>query len=1059
MAAFCPTGGSYWNPKFCWWCTSSAFCTVLTRVYDVVRIGAWVLGRVVDFFLTLVFGTILPIARFIFYATLSFLNFLGGLLIGEFRFGALTIFAPLFLLIAAWLIWFFWPTLACFIEDIGWPALNFFFDFLGLVLSLVITILNALIRIWNSLVPVVGFIIYLFISVVTTIFASTVSILGAFDVYALVGALLEVVVLIVEIAIEMIVAVVTLPTGILSEIVEAIGPAVTVVMNAATIWARVLTWVWGVLWQSLEPILETLVSVVRYVKKHFFARALARSLLGLETEPSLRGMSTSDDLGDQMWHIMGRAGSHYWNDERGEHSTKELRGMNAWHERHSPQHVVDYYYMRRTALLGRSGPLTTSRGRSLLQEAELPQGWNVADDDNDHIGMSTAPVHNHEPGKNHPHLQDIWDHMDGRFARADDDLQSHPVPIEEEVESYKVECHSKHCGGHGVPLDHPIKTMARGHKRLRPLDADTPHKRRARMTQTAAMAHVARHTMRHAVHEFWYKGDGTVPRNARHAWKELTGHNTLHETLEYLTTQRKNPVESVATFVPVLSEWQPFAWMLSQHPEEYQRRFLGHHTRHLLDKKMQNQRHLMAEGGDDATTAADPIERHGRIHYLGDAMRHNDRRGIYDPEGNARADDVIANAEEIEEQPAMPFLQLLYRARCYVGEPHNPLCIPEFAPQLPCLAKLLFSAFPDKPPVDLCVYEEECADLGFCIIERPPVTPELIAIFSNPDLWISWCWIRNGILWVLVVVAIIAPVVKLTFRVLSALLPFLSWLFDFFVALIPETVSLQDLVCLVPFFYGSILIVVLAKLFQATVLPLLRFLYRSWISLEAIFGAMRAAESSMLAYKQNSGYATIYRAFYASKPNAVLPFDPWTGQPNIAEPKRREFAEDPEDNMRAQAQRLRVYPSSNYFPYIPLTGGYEPGGDVEAANWQRGELQGRNLSTWAQQPLMAEISPEERAERAKPEPDALDADQKQAVSLYAAGLKRGLAQFGEPARVVTSADVHNFEARWRPFLHSAHWTSAWLHRYINEHHYQREKKAQRAPPVLLGQRGWFAHLF
>lgn len=1038
MAALCPTGGSYWNPKFCWWCTSSQFCTVLTRFYDIIRIFTWVLGRLVDAFLTILFQVIIPFVQLVFYGALSFINFLVGLLFGEFRFGALTIFAPIFLLVFAWLLWLFWPQVSCFIEDVAWPFLNFYFDFLGLTLRLLVTIVDALIRMYNALVPIIGFVIYLGISVITTWFAAVVSILGAFDLYALVGALLEIVVLLAEIVIEVLVAVVTAPTGVLSEAVEVIGPAVAVILDAVILWARVLTWIYGRLWVALEPILDTLVKVVRYVKKHFFARAMARSLLGLESDPPLREMSTSDDLSDEMWHVMGKSGSRYWDDDNGNEALDQLHGMNSWRMRHSPQHIVDYYYLRRASLLSHS------MGHRRLMQTELPEGWVVDDEQ-----QTQAPGPEQKPGQNHPHLDDIFNHLHERISRAQDDVQSHPMPIEEEIATHKVECKSAHCGGEGTPLDHPLKKVIHGHKRLRPLEADSPQKRRNRLTHAAAMAHVARHTIRHHVHKFWYEGDGTFPRHAARAWQHLTGHKTLHHTLEHLTTQRKDPAESVATFVPVLSEWQPFAWILSQHPEEYQQQFLGHHVRRHVEKQRQKR-------GEDE----EPFE-HPPLHYMGDVMSHHERRGIFDPEGNQEPDDVIATEEALEEQPSIPFLQLLYRADCYTSKPRNPLCLPEIAPQLPCLLEMLLKLFPDKPPVEFCDYEEQCTDLGFCIVERPDITPDLIFILNNVELWLSLCWIQNGIVWIFVVIGSIFGVVRLTFQVLSALLPFLAWFFDLFIAIIPEIVSLQDLVCLLPFFYGFVLLVVLILLFKIFVLPLIRLFFRSFVTLEAMFGAIRSIETTMLAYKQNAGYAQVYRMFYATPPRNVLPYDPWTGQPVIGEPKRREFAEDPLDNMRAQMGRLRVYPSAGYMPYIPLTGAYEPGGDVDVAPFQNADVRLRNASTYAQVPLLSQIGADEQAESglAGAPPDELDKEQQGAKDLYFGALSRGLSYFGEPSRVITSQDVHTFEVRWRPFLHSAHWSYAWLRRYINEYHHRLDKAANRSPPSILPMRGWFSHLF
>jgi len=1041
MAGLCPTGGSYWNPKLCWWCTSSPFCTVITRGYDLFRIVAWVVGRIIDLFTTIVFGIIIPFIGLVFVSAVAFISFMIGLLIGQIRF-QLQIFFPLFLLVGAWILWLFWPEVGCFIEKEGWPFLNFFFDLFGTTFSFAITIVNVLIRIFNSFVPLIGFVLYIGITLLTMYFSAMVQIMGEFDVYALLDALMDVIVLVVEIVIEFIGALVAASTQELSQGIDLIGPVITVAFDAVGLWLRVGIWVWGKLWYLLEPILGAVVKVTQFVRKHFF---LARILL--DVDPSLRDMSTTDDLSDDLWRTVGMSGNQYWDDDSGSHAMGMLRGMNRWGKGHSAERAIEYYKMKRMMLFGHA---SSFRGRRLMEEDGLPSGWTADGTEEEEETPKESVVESI-----HDHVI-MFSNIHEQLHSNDKEVRPHPIPLEEEIATYRVRCKSKHCGGDEAHLPHPFITMSR--QKFAPHRHETAEQHRIRLTHVAALAHVARHTLRNTVQKHWHEGDGRVTQNMALAWQHMTGHKTLHQTFEYLTTQREDPVESLATFVPVFSEWFPFTYFLDSeyHSDEYRNGFVGHHVRKQvrMHRRALRQRSLLDEGNEEE--AAEIEEPDEPLYYMGDVLAHHERRGQFAPAGSPTTGAPISEGPPSQNQPTLPVLQLLYKQDCNI-KPFNPLCLPYIPSQIGCLVKMLLHLFPNKPPVQFCHYEEQCASVGFCIIKRPLITPDLLQIFANTNLWISLCWIRNGFVWIGVVLSFILPIVRDTFKVLSALIPFLSFFFDAFVAIIPELVSFQETVCLIPFFYGLTLDILLLWLFYFFVVPLLRFVRRSFTTLEAMFGAIRSIEMTMLAYKQNSGYAEMYKQFYETQPKNVLVHDPWTGRPALVEPPRDTSLGDSENAMVTHAQQAHMLSSSS--SYASTAPAYEPGAGASIPSLFDTELRVRNAGNFSQVPLMSQIGTDRQAEEGGASDEPLTPQQQHAIREYALAVERSLIHFGEPVGIVTSAHVHEFESRFGPLIHSGHWSYEWLRRYIGEHHHQLDVIATRAPPRILYLRGWFPHLF
>jgi len=1046
MSTLCPTGGSYWDPRCCWWLTNSWVCTAIVRIYDVVRVALWLLARLLDFLGTLLFNVLIPFLTLVFVSAAAFINFMIGLLFGEFRL-EFSILVPLFLFIGSWLLWLFWPGISCFIPTL-WSLVYDFLQTWSEIVVIFPTLINLVIRIWNSLVPVIGFIIYIIIEIVVITVILIVELLGSFDVIALLASLLQIFVIVVELGLNIIIAIVGVLTTDLSAFTDAIGPTLAVIITAAKVLIAVTVWVFGALWALLEPILVTLIAVFKFIKSHF----LLRQLLSIDE------LDTAEDAmpSDRLWRTLGMASQRYWTEADAASGINALGAVNKWQTERSPGAAVDYYWYQRAAYASfDSGATDRPPGRSLFSvPASVPPAWARPNATAPPSAGSRRHLHDHE------HLSAMAARM--LAHRSAPPLPADWVPLHEEVDTHHVECQSHLCGGHGRRLRHPTRVaiderppwlydaLGAGHDH---------HTHRRRFTHTVALAHVVRKTAAHVAHKHWARGTGELPRRVTRAWHEITGHHSLQQTIDHYTARHEHPFDAVASLVPTPSDWAPVRLL---------RRLGGddgsdgvYHADWLA------QRHVFYRD--------DTADEHGRrrLHVSLDPLAQpqpeehvRERRGKFDPDtpNNAR-DPIRQKGGGNADIPSLPVFQLLYTQDCN-SKPKNQLCIPEISPQIGCVLASIMQLFPKKPPVEFCGYEEECADVGFCIIERPPIGPDIFVVLNNTELWLSWCWLQNGLVWIGVVLSIILPVIRLTFQVLAALLPFLSWFFNAFVDIIPELVSVQELVCLIPFFYGFVLWVVLLYVVYIFVLPLLFWFWRTIISFDAMFSAIRSIEATRLAYLEQGGSRQLIENFWRVNHAGVLPGDAWMNSPLITRPPNPAAGADPFADARAQAGRVRVFAppqGGSFMPYIPLTTGYVPDEDdlARVSPLLRPDLEARTMSNYSHVPLVAPIGADvEAAACARAAADEpVSGEARAAIGVYMASLRHANELFGAPRGIVTFDDVYNHEARFRLIIHPAEWSGAWLRRYMAEHAHQATANTTRRPPSLVYQRGMFDELF
>jgi hypothetical protein len=1010
----------------------------VVRVYDVIRVVLWVIARLLDLIGTFIFNVLIPFLQLVFVSALSFINFMVGLLLGEFRM-EMTILAPLFLFIGSWLLWLFWPQIACFIDPTLW---NIIYDLTRIQAKVALffpTFLNSIIRIWNSLVPIIGFLIYIIVEVVVLFASFVVQLLGAFDVMALFSSLMQIFVVLVEIVINVVVAVVGVITTDLSQFSDAIGPTVAAIITAAKILIAVTVWVFGALWTLLEPILVALIGVFKFIKNHFFLR----SLLAIDE------FSTDEDAppAEKLWHTFGTAATRYWNADTAADGVAALGSINRWHLANPPGVAAEYYWFVRASYMGEMAGANMV-GRTLYSDTKAPPGWGI---------NATASMANIRHARGHEHLAALASHMLTRPGR--EPLPADWVPLHEEIDTHHVECDSHLCGGVGKRLRHPVRTIIE-EPPMRLFDAmggsHDLRSHRRRFIHTVSIAHALRKTMGHVAHKHWKHGNGELPRRIQRAFEEITGHGSLHAFINHHTSHHEHPIDAVASLLPIPSNWTLVRMI---------RRFNG-------DDGSDGEFYADWLGQREMYYNEDTADEHGRRRLWvmrdtgslpAEAVSHRDRRGPFQPDnsgGGGVSGPLKVKGSSNSAIPGLPVFELLYTQTC-TSKPRNQLCLPEITPQIGCLLSSIFLLFPKDVPVQLCDYEQQCADVGFCIIQRPTIGPDIFVVLNNISSWISWCWLRNGIVWILIVLSIILPVIRGTFQVLAALIPWLAWFFNAFVELIPELVSTQELVCLFPFFYGFVLIVVLVYIAYIFILPFLFWFWRTIISFDATLGALRAVEATMLAYKEG-GSRQLIENFWRVNHNGVLPGDPWMNSPLVAQMPQPGATVDPFEEMRGQAERAQLYSGAagRAFPsYLSPKDGYVPDDDdyANVPPAMRPELAIRTSPGFAAVPLMARIGAD--AEAAQPaHARIVTPEAGAALRVYTRALQHGQALFGPTPRPVMMGEAYAYEMAFRPIIQPAQWSGTWLRRYLAEHAHQAAANSTRRPPALVYQHGMFGNV-
>ena len=246
------------------------------------------------------------------------------------------------------------------------------------------------------------------------------------------------------------------------------------------------------------------------------------------------------------------------------------------------------------------------------------------------------------------------------------------------------------------------------------------------------------------------------------------------------------------------------------------------------------------------------------------------------------------------QSPTIPNFHLFQTTGCQYTpanpQPRNQLCLPTIPLELTCLATIIVDKFFFGTIANLtfCNYEQQCADLGYCIVPRNfSGGASIIIVDRHISDFISWCWIQNGIVVFVMLFLIVRPLLRTALLIgKAATTGTLDWLFDPLLSIISRDLyTLQDYVCVGVFLYGFFLDIGLLLAIRILIYPWVAFIIRQFVALEATFAAIRSIEEARRARADTPWYRwqeTVHQAIY--DPMLLGANDPWLIQTRIGGP-------------------------------------------------------------------------------------------------------------------------------------------------------------------------------
>ena len=1077
-AVLCPTGGSYWNPKPLWWLWDSWLSLGLYRVYNVVRIAMWLVGRTVDLLSTLFFAVLMPIVGYLVTFISAFTAFMIGLLGGEINI-EWSIMAPLLALLLSWVWWALYPTWGCWFEDNIIPLYPMIGDITNKYIGLGAIIWNVVVRVWNACVPLIGAIIAVCIELFVLFFQLLVQLLGDGSFFKLFNLLTQIMVGLTEIVIAVIDALVSISPSVIQAFVGAIGYCLTVIMEAAPFLIAVTTWLVKVLFFLLSPVLSLVIAIARAFSGGNTLRQ-ARNDEPPGSWPDSPPPQTSVPYaygpgGGQVFEYTADAANEYWSVDSALFARTRLEDMNQWNLKNPPGSHSYYHYANEPTLSEMPDiqyeymsfemmslhhdqpPPDLSRYDDEYDAATDEYYYDYSDRDGDENPDAATPVSlaerqarstgHRDHGKQrerqinnrtaHTHVPTHDRELTDRLSR------SHLRPLHHDFHK-RVQCKSRLCGGHGRQLPHPILAIKRdrsyaGH--VFGLGRETHDEHRRRFVHTTAALHAARRAVHHVWRHHYHESDGWMEHHSRNVLRELTGFDSASQLAEHAMSHHEYPYDSLLSYVPVLSEVIPgMRFLVDWHDQDHADQFYGNWVRQRL-----------VFYNNNATDAVYRSRRqlHVTLETRQELELHADGRRLlqYEPSSyqsfsapvqfvTPLASDKQKNVKDRNTAPSLPVFKMLARTDCVrrpgSSKPLNPLCLPEIPAQLVCaITHVVSKLFNDKlGQIKTCDYEPRCADIGFCIPPRPPVNQDIFLVANNIQYFINSCWLKNGVVWLAVGAGFVFPLAKTLLQIAGSQLLVIKPLTDWLYQLTPDVLVFNDLFCLFLYWYALFLLIFLLVLARILIYPILLWFWRTFTSLEAMYSAIRSIEMSRLARIEASEWYQLQERQFYIEPYRALRNDPW-----LVKPRPVQAYIDPAADLPSLGELQQPFAGATPLVSARIASDIESGALHEATQITTSQLAEYARSDEDDGPVGAG-------------PEAVTPAVRQSMLLYTNALCGAREYFGEPDPTVTLEDARRFEQRFGPLIQSLHFSNRWLSQYLGEYFHQRTASWTRRPAQM-----------
>jgi hypothetical protein len=576
----------------------------------------------------------------------------------------------------------------------------------------------------------------------------------------------------------------------------------------------------------------------------------------------------------------------------------------------------------------------------------------------------------------------------------------------------------------------------------------------------------------------------------------VTGSDTFQQMYERALSHEEHPLDSLASHIPVLSEWAPFSWISAFDPDPdslygnwmrdrhvflaynatadvvgptysvntpgvFSRRRMLHvtldHDPAKRAERIRQQGH--SEQGwfhdypkwfEEQTAKAQhdrdphPSTDDGEEHHRHDARVINDvtQPVLFATKVGSHATTPTKNhINDPNTLPSIAVVHLVSTRDCVIrpGEKNarNPLCLSEIPAQLICfLEYFVHWIFVDTfTTLKFCGFEHQCSRLGFAIIKRPPFSLSFLVPVKHVSLFISWPWIQNGFVWFAVAGSIVLPILRELCDVVIANVPPLKAPAKLLKSIIPTILTFQDSVCLTIFFYGAVLLILLIWIFWIFY-PLVTWTFRTLISLASLVMGLMAVEAQRYAAIQQSSWYQMQQITFNGNPSAYLREDPFVVSSPIGS--------------------SRIFSSSEGLPPMHMLTKPFVATPVQIQ---------RRISAHIGAPVGSLALDETRLTDdidTAPAPvsvhDELTPEQRYATMRLFSGLRKSKSFWGEADPSITVRVANEFEGGLKPFQLSFHASGIWLSRYIAETEHKTQKYWTRRPAVAHVSNGMLGRI-
>jgi len=893
----------------------------------------------------------------------------------------------------------------------------------------------------------------------------------------------------VEIFVEIMNAIVSSSPSLIQALVSVCGYCLTMIIEAVPFLIQMYIWYYRILFFVLEPILNLLASMARAFRAGSPNRKRSEVPNPTGGSTGLNPEWNVDYDYERMPQYVGdtaEATDQYWTEDSLEWNSQQLNDMNVWNIKnppgtHSYYHYLDqptlddmpefqHAYMSPEMLTLHRDPFTVEHDTVLHDYTDDSSRYSMplnerqsrsiritrsSDGRPPPTSSSVASSRGNYTHRTHQHTAAPRTTLRGGL------LNHRPLPPLHHDFHKKVMCKSKLCGGYGKALPHPLIAIKadrsyKGH--MFGINKETQEEHKQRFVHTSAAIHATRRAVHEVFKEHYHGNNGRTEQHVRNLLHTVTGFRTSSELFAHVTSHHEHPADSMLSYVPVLSELPVFRWM-RDFDERYDQ-FYGNWMRQrsvfmfnqtagheYIQNTAASRRHLLQYSPSAVGSASAPI--------------------LFVTPEKSTVQDTKNHVKDPNTAPSLPVFKLLSTTDCLrkpgVNQPLNPLCLPEIPQQLICFVENVIYKFSSEKIANLqfCDYEPQCANIGFCIIQRPAFSFNLLIIVDNLEYWINWCWIQNGLVYTSLIVTLVFPAWKTFLKIIGSQFPAIAGLTDLIYELTPNSpLKFNDIVCFMIFAYAPVICAVLLFAIYVILYPLYLFLWRCIETLESLYSACVAIMASQWAATEEAEWYQKQELSFILNARKVLRRDPF-----FVRPKRRGPIVDPDDETPSVDELVKplVYSRvQNNGARIPISASMISSHVQMLQAERRAQTQGGPLMVGGSLPgfedgdrdveMAAELTPDYQGDPndaldqfVSPEQDAITPEIRQSMISLVRSLQEARNFFGEPDPTVTMDEALAFEQRFKPLILSLHYSNHWVSRYINEHLHTLHKYTHRKP--------------